>query len=95
MEHAISRYPSHLILSLKRFTNTGAKVRARIPYDENAIDLSEWRSWPTIQPAARYRVISTIEHLGSSRGGHYCMRSRGDGDSSSNDWHVFDDSSVY
>lgn len=95
MDHAISRYPSHLILSLKRFTNTGAKVRARIPYDENAIDLTEWRAWSTLQSTARYRVVSTIEHMGSSRGGHYCMRSRGSSSSGSDSWHVYDDSSVY
>ena len=91
MEHAISRFPPQLIVSLKRFTNTGAKVRARIPYDENNVDLGEWRAWPALQPATgvRYRVMSTIEHLGSSRGGHYCMRAREE-----TDWVIYDDSSV-
>ena len=89
MEHAVSRFPKQLILSLKRFTNAGAKVRARIPYDENNVDMSEWRAWPSIQGGPKYRVMSTVEHLGSSRGGHYVMRNR-----EGNDWYVYDDGSV-
>ena len=91
MTHAVSRFPSHLILSLKRFTNAGAKVRARIPYDENNVDLGEWRAWPSLQPAhtVRYRVMSMIEHMGSSHGGHYYMRAR-EGPS----WMTYDDASV-
>jgi ubiquitin C-terminal hydrolase len=89
IEHAISRFPSHLILSLKRFTNTGAKVRARIPYDENSIDFSAWRAWTSIQEPQRYRVVSTVEHLGSSRGGHYIMRTR-----TPTEWLIYDDGSV-
>ena len=89
-ETAISRYPRNLILSLKRFTNAGAKVRARIPYDENSIDMSHWRSWSSIQGTPKYRVMSTVEHLGSSRGGHYIMRNR-DADGK---WYIYDDGSV-
>jgi ubiquitin C-terminal hydrolase len=93
IEHAISRFPSQIILSLKRFTNAGAKVHARIPYNEDLVDLAEWRAWPSIHGSAtsRYRVVSTIEHLGSSRGGHYCMRTRSPSDSK---WIVYDDGSL-
>jgi len=93
MEHAVSRFPKYLIMSLKRFTNKGAKVRARIPYDENNVDMTTWMAWPSIQGkqgGPKYRVMSTIEHLGSSRGGHYIMRSR----DSTDKWHVYDDGSV-
>jgi ubiquitin carboxyl-terminal hydrolase 2/21 len=90
MMHALSRFPDHLVLSLKRFTNTGAKVRARIPYDEHLIDLSAWRAWPTMQGLQRYRVMGTIEHLGGSRGGHYCMRAM-EGDK----WYTYDDGQVH
>lgn len=78
MNRTISRFPSQMVLCLKRFTNTGAKVRARIPYDPDAVDFSEWLAWPTLQPArdARYRVYATVEHMGSSRFGHYVMRAR-------------------
>lgn len=91
LKHAISRFPHNLIVSLKRFTNTGAKVRARIPYDENLIDLAEFRAWTTIHPAAtaQYRVIATVEHMGSSRGGHYIMRAR-----VGTKWLCFDDGTV-
>lgn len=89
MEHAVSRFPKHVILSLKRFTNTGAKVRARIPYDENSIDMGTWRCWPSIQGSAKYRVMSTVEHMGSSRGGHYVMRSR-----EGSEWLTYDDARV-
>jgi ubiquitin C-terminal hydrolase len=90
MEHAISRFPKNLILSLKRFTNTGAKVRARIPYDENNVDFTEWRAWSSLH-TARYRVVSTVEHMGSSQGGHYVMRGR---HSDVNQWYLYDDGSV-
>jgi ubiquitin C-terminal hydrolase len=89
MEHSISRFPKHIILSIKRFTNQGSKVRARIPYDENAIDMTNHRSWSTIQGTATYRVMSTIEHLGSSRGGHYIMRAREE-----DAWYIYDDGNV-
>jgi ubiquitin C-terminal hydrolase len=76
ISHTISRFPKQLIVSLKRFTNAGSKVRARIPYDPNLIDLTPFRAWPTIQRSTKYKVMSTVEHMGSSRGGHYCMRAR-------------------
>lgn len=93
IEHTLSRFPQYLIVSLKRFTNAGAKVRARIPYDDTDVDLSDWRAWTGLQPreAAQYRVYATIEHLGSSRMGHYIMRGR----SSSDSWLVYDDASVH
>jgi len=89
MFHTISRFPKHLILSLKRFTNTGAKVRARIPYDENCIDMNDWRAWIDIQGGQKYRVLNTVEHMGSSNGGHYIMRTR-----EADKWYVYDDASI-
>jgi ubiquitin C-terminal hydrolase len=88
IEHSLSRLPKYLILSLKRFTNTGAKVRARIPYNESDISFAEWRTWPTLQAEklSHYRLYATVEHLGTSRGGHYIMRAR-DGIQ----WMVYDD----
>lgn len=86
---SISRFPKHLILSLKRFTNTGAKVRARIPYDPDSIDLAAFMAWSSIQSKPAYRVMSTVEHLGSSRGGHYIMRAREE-----DAWRIYDDERV-
>lgn len=92
-EHTISRFPSNLILTIKRFTNLGQKVRARIPYEEDDINLAAWRAWPTLQPSkdARYRVCATVEHLGTCRGGHYIMRGRDPVDGS---WRIYDDARV-
>ncbi len=88
--HAISKYPETIILSLKRFTNAGAKIRARIPYDPDAVSFREHSAWASIPMKTEYRVTATIEHMGSSRGGHYYMRQRiGD------DWFVMDDASVH
>jgi ubiquitin carboxyl-terminal hydrolase 8 len=92
IELSISKYPKQMILSLKRFINSGAKVRCRVPYDVDAISLNEWRAWPSIQGSLKYRVTSTIEHLGSSRGGHYIMRSRET--EKPDEWYIYDDSRV-
>ena len=89
MSNAISRFPAHVILSLKRFTNQGRKVRARIAYDEDNIDLSPWQAWSS--GGQVYRVMSAVEHLGSSRGGHYIMRTR---DLTDGKWYVYDDGAV-
>ena len=77
-DYSISRFPPTIIITLKRFTNSQFKVRAPIAYDPDDVDLSEWRSWSSIQTVAdtQYRIVSTIEHLGTSRGGHYKMRHR-------------------
>ena len=89
IEHRMSRMPRTMILSLKRFTNQGAKVRARIDYNEHDISFAEWNAWPTLlnEKNTHYRVIATIEHLGSMMGGHYMMRGR---DSEGN-WTIYDD----
>ena len=94
----ISRFPPYMILSIKRFTNTLQKVRARIPYDEADINFSEYITWPTVQKetAAHYRVISTIEHLGGTRGGHYIMRARDDYvEGAEPTWLIYDDTRCY
>jgi ubiquitin carboxyl-terminal hydrolase 8 len=90
----ISKFPPYMILIVKRFTNALQKVRARLPYEEADIDFSDYIAWPSIQKetAAHYRVISTIEHLGGTRGGHYVMRARDDytaGEDPS--WLIYDD----
>lgn len=87
-ENHISHFPRHMILGLKRYTNTGAKVRARIPYDENLVDFSEWVTWPSMQKSSQYRIYAVIDQWGSSRGGHYNMRVR-----STSDWLLYDDTS--
>jgi len=85
-QNRISRFPSHMILGLKRYTKKGAKVRAKIPYDPDLIDFEDWVTWPTLQPKFKYRVYATIDQLGTSSGGHYNMRAR-EGSS----WTLYDD----
>lgn len=94
---SISRFPNTLIISLKRFTNSGAKIRARIAYDADCVDLKKWRTWSQDRDECEYRVVSTIEHIGTSRGGHYFARCRDDDNSlkdDDNSWKAYDDDSV-
>lgn len=90
IEQTVSRFPEYMIVSLKRFTNQGTKVRARIPYDADLVDFTEWRAWSSLQSSQRFRVVATVEHLGSSHGGHYCARGR----ASNGAWLIYDDTSV-
>jgi hypothetical protein len=83
-----------MILINKRFTNAMQKVRARLPYEEDDIDFSDYIAWRSVQKetAAHYRVISTIEHLGGTRGGHYIMRTRDDYvEGAEPSWLIYDD----
>lgn len=90
----ISRMPNVLFVSLKRFTNTGHKVRGRIAWDldcTNFRDFTAFRRDPfsnsTLDP--EYETFAVIEHLGGLRGGHYRMYAR------QGDWYLYDDSSVH
>lgn len=94
IHNAISRFPNQLILMLKRFNNMGAKVRSYVDYDEEIIDMSPWRAWPTYLKKQQYRVVATIEHAGRGvRGGHYSMRARDPIRESV--WHMYDDDRVW
>ena len=94
VHYAISRFPDRLILSLKRFTNRGAKVHALIRYNPECVDFSTWNAWPNIQNKRDcvYRVYAVIDHYGGMRGGHYNMRVRDD-NGSSPEWLLYDDGS--
>ena len=97
IRHGLSRLPTNIVLSLKRFTNTGNKVRARIPYDEENIDFSEWLAWPGLQKLlkVKYRVYATIEHLGNSMSGHYIARASCSSSDKDRSWSVIDDANVF
>jgi ubiquitin C-terminal hydrolase len=90
----ISRMPAVLFVSLKRFTNSGHKVRGCIGWNldsTNFRDLCAFRRDPfnnsTVDP--EYETYAVIEHMGGLRGGHYRMYAR------QGDWHLYDDSSVH
>ena len=75
-----------MILGIKRYTNRGAKIRAKIPYDPDLIDFTDWVTWPSLQKNSTYRVYAVIDQHGSSTGGHYNMRAR-----NSEGWTLYDD----
>jgi ubiquitin C-terminal hydrolase len=90
----ISRMPAVLFVSLKRFTNTGHKVRGRITWDldcTNFRDFTAFRHDPftNMKHEPKYETFGVIEHLGGLRGGHYRMYAR------QGDWYLYDDSSVH
>lgn len=91
----ISKLPNILILSLKRFTNSGKKIRGQIDWDLDNLSLKPWMAFDsspfTNSPTcASYKTFAVIQHLGSYRGGHYDMFVR----RSSNEWYSCDDESV-
>jgi ubiquitin C-terminal hydrolase len=94
----ISRIPPIAIVTLKRFTNRGHKVRGRIGWDLDALDFSPWMAFPRdpFNDAHRknsdtpvYQTYAVIEHHGSANGGHYRMYAR-----QGSEWLSYDDSSV-
>jgi ubiquitin C-terminal hydrolase len=96
----ISRLPTVLILVLKRFTNTGAKIRGRVVWDLNNLDLSPWLAFSrcpyTDSPTQSiYESFAVIEHMGSAHGGHYRMFARTPQEQSVDSvWTEYDDSGV-
>lgn len=91
----ISRLPPVTIVSIKRFTNSGHKVRGLIPWDLDSLDFGAWRAFDrdpfsdSREPSI-YSTFAVIEHHGSLNGGHYRMFAR-DGA----DWVCYDDSSAH
>lgn len=91
----ISRLPPVVILSFKRFTNAGNKVRGRIPWNLDLVDFQKWHAFRrdpfTNSPIyTAYETYAVIEHFGSTHGGHYKMYARED----DNAWVEYDDNSV-
>jgi ubiquitin carboxyl-terminal hydrolase 8 len=94
----ISRLPTVLILVLKRFTNTGAKIRGRVAWDLDSLDLSPWLAFSrcpyTDSPTQSvYESFAVIEHMGSANGGHYRTFARDFGGDMA-PWTEYDDSAV-
>lgn len=90
----IARLPTLLILSFKRFTNTGSKISGQIDWDLNHLDFTRWMAFsrnPYVDSAKKpiYETFSVIEHMGSSRSGHYRMFAK-----SNEGWKEYDDCSV-
>lgn len=90
----ISRLPPVVILSVKRFTNMGRKVRGKIGWDLDALDFTPQMAF-TRDPFSNrpvntlYETYAVIEHHGSTHGGHYTMFAKQGGR-----WFEYDDSNI-
>ncbi len=97
-QERISKLPNILILTLKRFTNDGRKIRGKIGWNLESTQFSDWIAFPHCPfPGSKrypsYRTFAVIEHQGSAQGGHYHMYGRTN-DHTSNEWVNYDDCSV-
>ena len=93
MAGRLSRLPPITIVSLKRFTNAGHKVRGTIKWDLDHFDFSgvsafDRDPFTDSRSPPIYETFAVIEHHGSTHGGHYRMFAR------QGDWTLYDDSSV-
>ena len=73
-----------------RYTNRGNKVRAKIDFDLNAVDLDTWFIGNRDTTATKYRCTAVIDHHGVMGGGHYVSSCRYENDT----WIRYDDESV-
>ncbi len=91
-QERISKLPSILILTLKRFTNNGSKIRGKITWDLENTNFTEWTAFKRCpfsesKQYSNFRTFAVIEHQGSAQGGHYHMYARGP----CGTWNNFDD----
>ena len=90
----ISRLPPVVILSIKRFTNDGNKVRGKLAWDLDSFDLGSVFAFSrnpfSDNPIhTQYETFAVIEHHGSLQGGHYTMYAR-----QNETWLEYDDNSI-
>jgi ubiquitin carboxyl-terminal hydrolase 22/27/51 len=90
----ISRLPPIVILSVKRFTNDGNKVRGKLAWDLDRFDLGSVfafsrNPFSEIPVQSEYETFAVIEHHGSLQGGHYTMFAR-----QNETWMEYDDNSI-
>jgi ubiquitin C-terminal hydrolase len=90
-ESFISRLPLHMIVMFKRFENSAQKIRTKVEFDLNNVDMSRWIAFPGVLRNAKpnYNAYGIVEHHGISRGGHYIAYTKhNDG------WLNYDDTSI-
>lgn len=91
----ISRLPPICIVALKRFTNSGRKVRGKVEWNLDSTDYAPHMAFRRDPFADKpidteYMTYAVIEHQGSTHGGHYHMYAR----QGLTAWMGYDDSSV-
>jgi hypothetical protein len=87
------KLPQNLIIVLKRFTYDGRKIHTPIEPVTTLLSLdSLYSELSPNKDNSNYTVLSTVDHHGSSRGGHYTAQGLHD---SEHKWFVYDDQSVH
>jgi len=87
----LSILPKYIVLSIMRYTNRGNKVRAKIDFDLNSVDLDPWFIGNRDTTKTKYRCTAVIDHHGVMGGGHYVSSCRYE----DNTWLRYDDESVH
>lgn len=91
----IWKLPKILFIALKRFSPTGAKLQTPLVFDpKEEISFEEQFSGASPEPSRfkKYSLFATIDHFGSSHGGHYTSQAK---NPLTGKWHGYDDESVY
>ena len=86
----LSILPKYIVLSIMRYTARGQKVRAKIDFDLNLLDLDPWFIGNRETTPTKYRCLSVIDHHGMMGGGHYVSSCRYEDDT----WIRYDDETV-
>lgn len=90
---SIWKLPLIIVLSIKRFTNTGQKIRTPI-MPISVVDFTPYFSTesPEREGMVQYTLRGIVDHHGSSNGGHYTAQCC---NPTSSTWSRYDDESVY
>ena len=90
---SIWKLPLVIVLSIKRFTNNGQKIRTAVA-PISLVDFTPYfsKESPEREGMVQYTLRGIVDHHGSSRGGHYTAQCR---NIVTSGWHRYDDESVY
>lgn len=89
------KLPKILFVALKRFSPTGAKLQTPLSLnhqDEVSFDTHFSQASPEPSRLKKYSLFATIDHFGSSHGGHYTSQAK---NPLTGKWHGYDDDGVY
>jgi ubiquitin carboxyl-terminal hydrolase 8 len=89
------KLPKILFVALKRFSPTGAKLQTPLslnPLEETSFEGHFSSFSPEPSRSKKYSLFATIDHFGSSHGGHYTSQAK---NPLTGKWHGYDDESVY
>jgi ubiquitin C-terminal hydrolase len=89
------KLPKILFVALKRFSPTGAKLQTPLslnPLEETSFEGHFSSLSPEPSRSKKYSLFATIDHFGSSSGGHYTSQAK---NPLTGKWHGYDDESVY